>query len=72
LKFVEKWGMGGKGQGRTMEGAELTEVKYTHSGNTSGNPFELDFGINNKSQDCKISTVGVRGVYGKGESGWRR
>jgi hypothetical protein len=31
--------VGEKGQGRAMEGFELIKVKYTHSGDSSKNPF---------------------------------
>jgi hypothetical protein len=48
-----------------MEGVEQTKVKYTHSRETLRNLFEHQLDINNKRQDCKISTV--RGIYGKGE-----
>jgi hypothetical protein len=44
-------------EGREMEGVELTKVKYTHRRNTSRNLFEIDLGINNERQDCKIDTV---------------
>jgi hypothetical protein len=56
-----------------MEGTELTKVKYTHSRDTSRNLFEIDFGINNEKQDCKIGTVCVcGGVLMGGEGEWRR
>jgi hypothetical protein len=32
-------GVGRKGYGRVTEGVELSKVKYTHSGETSRNPF---------------------------------
>jgi hypothetical protein len=40
LKADEKWEVGGKREGRAKEGAELTKVEYTHSGDTLRNPFE--------------------------------
>jgi hypothetical protein len=39
--------VGGKREGRIMEGIELTKVKYTLSKDTLRNPFEhLNLGIN--------------------------
>jgi hypothetical protein len=32
--------------------------KYTHSGIHQETPLNIDLGINNKRQDCKIGTVG--------------
>jgi hypothetical protein len=51
-----------------MERVELTKVKCTQSGDTSGNPFEHCLWINNKKQYCKIS----RGVLVRGGrvNGW--
>jgi hypothetical protein len=40
LKAVGKWGMGGKEEGKEMEGFEQTKVKYIHSRDTLRNPFE--------------------------------
>jgi hypothetical protein len=42
------------------------KVKHTYSGNTVRNPLNIDFGINNERQDCKIGTLCV------GEGEWKR
>jgi hypothetical protein len=52
---------------RVIEGVELTNVKYTHSRNTRRNPFDIDLGIKNERQVCKIGTVCVEGVVCGGE-----
>jgi hypothetical protein len=44
-----------------MEGVEWTKVKYTYSGDTLRNPFDINLNINNEKQDYKIGTVCVRG-----------
>jgi hypothetical protein len=43
-----------------MEEAEQTKIKYTHNGDTLGNPLNIDFGINNERQECRIGTVSGR------------
>jgi hypothetical protein len=53
-----------------MEGVELTKVKYTHSGDTSRNPLNINVDINNERQDCEIGTVGE--MSGRGECEERR
>jgi hypothetical protein len=40
-----------------MEGVKPSKVKYTHSGLYQETPMNIDLGINNKRQDCKIGTV---------------
>jgi hypothetical protein len=50
-----------------MKGVELTKVKYTHRGNTSRDPLNIDFGINNEKQDCKIDRVWKVQVGWEGE-----
>jgi hypothetical protein len=48
-----------------MEGVELTKVKYIHSGDRLRHPLNMEFGINNERQNCKISSVLV-GTCGRG------
>jgi hypothetical protein len=40
-----------------MERVNLTKVKYIHRRDTLKNPLNINFGIKNESQDCKIGTV---------------
>jgi hypothetical protein len=50
-----------------VEEAEQTKVKYTHSGDTLRNPFEINLENNNEIQDCKIGSVGATCGRGEGE-----
>jgi hypothetical protein len=56
-----------KGQGKTMEGVELTTGKVHSQCNTLRTPLNIDLETNNERQDCKIGTV--CGEY-LGEWGW--
>jgi hypothetical protein len=50
-------GGGRKGVRERDRGIKLIKVKYIHGWNTSRNPLNIDFGIKNERQDCKIDTV---------------
>jgi hypothetical protein len=61
MEAVENCVVGGKEEGKAMEGVEWTKVKYIPSGETLKNPSEYQLKYNNTRQVCKIRTV--LGVY---------
>jgi hypothetical protein len=56
-KLIEKYTMNVDIKRRVKEGAERTNIKYTHSGDTARNPLNIDLDINNRRQDSCFGAV---------------
>jgi hypothetical protein len=66
-------GGGKEGVRESNEGVEQTKVKYIHSRDTLRNPLNIDLGINNERQDCKMCTGAIGGCsWGLGQGEQRR
>jgi hypothetical protein len=61
------WNNGGWASNR---GGWTDQVKHIHSWDTSRNPLNIDFEINNERQDCKTVIV-LGGYIWEGGGEWR-